>query len=380
MGECVNPSRRCTGGRSARARSSGGFTLLEVLMAVLILGLGLLGLGALLPAVVKQQQRGADDTFGALALKAAEEYLRANTQFNDPDFWTRMASDQNSPIPLDGSWLPLSVEGDDRPLSPDNALPGATVMAFTRTGNPSVLEYRRIPLADRLYPADASGVSQPQMVWDLAIRRRAPRAVNPPYSRESVQVEVAVFVRRIGGQIVVPRNDQGSVSLFRSFQSGGSAFGRWPVSMTINDGLPRQDGRRTIETAYAAPVVVPVIFDPGNELAAGSPTVTVRDRIRVDTTLPGRTTGPFGQASVNIGAANSLNLVGQSGQRLVDNLGNVFTVQAVDRDSNGGVFVRVTPPVPLGVRRTNDGEPQSMTSVVLVPTPPVAMTTFTVNP
>ena len=45
------------------------FTILEVLMAVLIMAIGLLGLGALLPVVIKQQRAGNDAVTGFAAAR-----------------------------------------------------------------------------------------------------------------------------------------------------------------------------------------------------------------------------------------------------------------------------------------------------------------------
>ena len=58
----------------------GAFTLVEVLMAVLILGIGLLGLGAVLPAVVKQQQASTESIMGTVAMNAAQASLRVGRQ------------------------------------------------------------------------------------------------------------------------------------------------------------------------------------------------------------------------------------------------------------------------------------------------------------
>ncbi|MFN0012314.1 MAG: prepilin-type N-terminal cleavage/methylation domain-containing protein [Phycisphaerales bacterium] len=57
-----------------------GFSLVEVLMAILILGIGLLGLGSVLPAVVKQQQASTESAMGSLAMNGARAALKVGRQ------------------------------------------------------------------------------------------------------------------------------------------------------------------------------------------------------------------------------------------------------------------------------------------------------------
>ena len=59
------------------------FTILEVLMAVLIMAIGLLGLGALLPVVIKQQRAGNDAVTGFAAAQTAREQLESGRRTVD---------------------------------------------------------------------------------------------------------------------------------------------------------------------------------------------------------------------------------------------------------------------------------------------------------
>ncbi|MFN9951596.1 MAG: prepilin-type N-terminal cleavage/methylation domain-containing protein, partial [bacterium] len=60
------------------------FTLIEVLLGVLILGLGLLGLASVFPLVVKQQRAAQDVVRGVAAAGGAEAVLRGHSVLNDP--------------------------------------------------------------------------------------------------------------------------------------------------------------------------------------------------------------------------------------------------------------------------------------------------------
>src|ERR1043165_528481 len=58
------------------------FSLVEVLIAILILALGLLGLGAIIPVIVTQQRNATDRTLGIVAAKQAESYLKSRADFD----------------------------------------------------------------------------------------------------------------------------------------------------------------------------------------------------------------------------------------------------------------------------------------------------------
>ena len=51
------------------------FTLVEILISILILALGVLGLGALFPVIIREQRLGADATSGVFASNSSRAML-----------------------------------------------------------------------------------------------------------------------------------------------------------------------------------------------------------------------------------------------------------------------------------------------------------------
>ena len=58
------------------------FTLVEVLMGILILALALLGIGAVIPVVVRTQKAATDATHGVSVANAAESLLASRADIN----------------------------------------------------------------------------------------------------------------------------------------------------------------------------------------------------------------------------------------------------------------------------------------------------------
>src|SRR5688572_3958289 len=68
----------CTNrGAMSATNAPRAFTLIEVLIAVLVLALGLLGLGAVFPVAVRAQRISSDDVLGTAAVNSARAYLNS---------------------------------------------------------------------------------------------------------------------------------------------------------------------------------------------------------------------------------------------------------------------------------------------------------------
>ncbi|MGA1708204.1 MAG: type IV pilus modification PilV family protein, partial [Phycisphaerales bacterium] len=72
--------------RPARLRQRRGFSLIEVLLAVFILGIGIISIGAIFPAGIVQQRQSLDDALGPIVADNALATLRAKLSQTDFGF------------------------------------------------------------------------------------------------------------------------------------------------------------------------------------------------------------------------------------------------------------------------------------------------------
>ena len=388
----MTPSQLNTTLRSPdrQARADGGFSLVEVLMAVLILSLGLLGLGAIMPAVVKQQRVGADQTFGTLAARTVGASVRGNALFNtiNPskvtanvnlrnytrwEGWARClpSAGYTYGLPEDGSWLVLRVDANLNGVGTARAVIGPTAGAGI-TG----VDDAFINLQDRLVPslttvtASAGVTSEPQFVVDLAVRRMKgfdPGQVLagvPQYDRPgNYTVQLALISRRVDQRIRPPAG----VSIMEAIAkvSGTAANRRWPISED-SKGNPLGGGETQGPDSprYSLPYTVNVTFDPA-----------IPDRLvvesAVDSSLPTPTTRLAQTAFQQMAAA---------GQIIVDNLGTIYNVQGADDRVNGPLAVRISPSVVGNTPASGSTDPRRLHQVLVCPQAPASINIITVNP
>ncbi|MDA0802439.1 MAG: prepilin-type N-terminal cleavage/methylation domain-containing protein [Planctomycetota bacterium] len=69
--------------RTAIASTRRGFSLIELLLAVFILAIGIIGVSAIFPAGIVQQRAAQDDTFGPLVAESALSVLRGKVRVRD---------------------------------------------------------------------------------------------------------------------------------------------------------------------------------------------------------------------------------------------------------------------------------------------------------
>ncbi len=420
------------------------FSLIEILVAVLILGLGLLGIGALFPVVIRDQRQSLDTTMGVLAIDSAKAQLtgvslgslitdRKNTgvpwfldlsnaahaggEFS-PTFTGTMLTPlwelqekQNGPMWEEGSssvpgfgfgeWYVPPVRESEG--SGPNYTPWPVIVGVEDGSNPE--KHLSIPLTSRLYPSIGEGgggaLSEPQYVWDVALQR-VPLDFSRDTEREVEEWEVdgngnvivdangvpvgtgrvsrgqrvraAIFVRRLDPRIRLT----GSLSLIEALtdETAPASERRAPVAVDI-DGLPTLDGTYgerpvgDLSEAYSRPITIGVEFREYLSSQNASTEPPVRDRLYFRSATYAK---PMYDDRVR--------LASQIGQKLVDNLGNIYTV--IESGEEGGRrYVRVDPPVPTTLTRTMaDGNPvtvngdkydDALVQVVFTPQIPAAV-------
>jgi type II secretory pathway pseudopilin PulG len=359
--------------------------LIEVLIGIMVLALGLVGLAAVFPTVVRQQQVAADQSNGLSVSKSAiaalkqqadlarplsdAGYLDVNDNdltIDSPEFplnslnlvgWSVLTWDATWSI--DGAWQrpsPVASASANGGLNLDpltgtlvvgRQRPGvfAPVVRHDQNGQPhQVLDPRNIPLGgatielrDRLFPMPLPGVkdvAQPRFVWDVVVRRldEGEKHTSVAYNAGSMRsyrddgVQIVIFVRRIDPGIRVPAGQELSDLL----APVGTNPTRLPVAADAT-GVPTLDGALNYST------IQPLTFD-----------LVIAPAVRYDEI---DLTGP----------AAMLPYAAQIGQQLVDQLGEVHRV------------VEVLEPVNAGTRRVRLDTPMRSDYSVVAPQPSGSM-------
>jgi prepilin-type N-terminal cleavage/methylation domain-containing protein len=370
------------------------FSLIEVLIAILVLGLGLLGLGAVFPAVISEQRRAFDSISGESLAMAVQDQMQSNTEAFDFGLDQSIAAVPTTPeaaVEKFGIWARdpqwdfwLFGVGDPRPQGPDESarptsptnpafltewmVSGAAALGrqggvrttyirpgylaggrwtLNRLSNNSRFE---LPVSARVFPAPSSGVT-PRLVWDPVFRRTA-----------NDEVQVAIFVRRIDDRIRLnPGESLGDAILGLNRPR---ALLPLALSTAEADGgrLTTDDGSLDRAVAYPEILSLPAYVDRATDPSWLMLDVTL-DEINQD-------------SDIN----TSIEFLRRPGQIIVDSLGVVRRVVGTptaargQSTANAQRAIIVDPPFSRSVNL-----PRQNLQIVFTPQPPVAVRVFTLD-
>jgi len=307
------------------------FSLVEVLIAIVVLALGLLGLAAVFPVVVSQQRQAVDSVQGVSLERSAAEAIQNDARLNEfsvgpltnpanRNGWDLLIADTN--------WSDLQqwvLAPDTSASTPMDYVDG--LMTF-RAG--ATVRFR-IGAGERISPqGDALGAqADPRYVWDF-VTRRVGAGIDTVLEDDNVQV--AMFVRRI--------------------DPGIRTREVVPVAVDPATGVPTNDGRgdysevRSIEYRLVDNTNRHIIsLDPSSRVAA------------------------------------LWAFAAQPGQQFVDQLGVVHTVTRVYPSAGAGqpFNVRVQPPISPDVDVINTAQGGADYTMLFTPQIPVAVKVKTIH-
>jgi len=323
------------------SRGIRAFSLIEVLIAVLILAIGMLGLGAIFPVVIKQQRQATEATLGLTAASAARlELINNGSLYGAPLIVPTGGSIEPGPTP---PWTAF-LDTLNRPPRDAGKPKAPTVEVATGRISLGGGGAGLIPMAARLFPAPHSG-SQPRFVWDLLGR-----------SVTGGQIEVFIFVRPIDPNIRV-RPGSTLSDMLAPRNAAGDLLDPLALAVAVDkiSKLPTLTGTGE----YSLPVSLAVRNGAFNDTDADR----TNDRNRI--TLRASTAEERTLAA----AATRVN------QKLIDVLGNVYTVTGIPKDASDPYTVLIDPPVPADVLNAS-----SLERVHFTPQIPVAVTKVKIQP
>lgn len=294
---------------SGRVSVRRGFSLIEVLIAVLVLALGLLGLAAVFPVVIAQQRDAVDRTRGAIVAETVQRMLTdaenlVSFEGLRRDYLFSMQSGNASDVCRTGmdlspeymtflweptwQWVASGSGHWTQQPQVNYERYGDLLVGFGRTYTlecndlPSQAEQQYVvPVTGRLFPQPYSG-EEPQYVWDIV-----PRRVR--LGGNKTGLEMAVFIRRIDPRIAVPRGFTLSDVLTRTRLPANQQ--RLPLGVDV-DGRPTGTGAPANGSGtYSMPQVMPVFVrstEPNTLVLSGTATALQRQRWSAQVAVPGQ--------------------------------------------------------------------------------------------
>jgi len=341
-----------------------GFSLIEVLIAVVVLSLGLLGLGMVFPVVVRQQRQAQDSIQGISAMRSAVEYLRSRSDLlTNPTSPPSTNTNKLWGVAVAFAGKSVTAGFDLWPV-PDQS-PTSNFSLMTNDGTMRVAisssEAATLRVGERLYPSPFDTPSGPQMVWDFSVRKAG-----------TDRYQIALFVRRIDSGIQLPPASGSKRFTISNVLTGigvNSAQRRSPVavfSQGARKGMPSGTGADERGTPFYATLRTILPTGVRSFAGPGIPDTETRRWLKV-----------------SAADASLLSLARQVGQKLIDNRGVVHTVQRVPEGDDYKEWVVLDQPMSPDLF-TDISKPDNKRPVNFVFTPQVpaaaGVYTFNVDP
>lgn len=430
----------------ASARVARAFSLIEILVSIIILGLGMLGLGAIFPVVIREQRLATETVTGTIAGNNVRAIISATIAKNARVEYTHTIKNNNSTFRAEYYGLAGMLAGGCPPeTDPTGSTTGrmppttqglgtgeaygrwATAWSWINVVDPrssprlAELERGRVefpeptsvrqaldnwetpfewvsderPTASQrvIYPIDTLNVSDrltgagggldesPTMIWDMVPRRiykgsnwKMPvggTVIDAP--RPSIQddLQLAVFIRKIDSGIRVKPGSTLRNDLMSAIRTG---LGPLPLGARTNgdptyDGTDGNGGQR-----YSWPITLSGIDD--RTISEASHRVFYFGAVpAAGYTIPNDLKDPNEWLEgIDMSTVGGRALA-QVGQKLIDNLSNVYTVVRVEDSTAipGTKRVRLDPaPQYSDVVQDSNSKPRRLREFLLTPQVPVS--------
>ena len=320
--------------RMDRSHYRRGFSLVEVLLAIFIMGVGVIAIAALFPAGIAQQRRSVDDIIGPIVANNAIAILR--TRLRPDDFGTFEEHIVYDSPTIDGDWTwrrpsvffnitaafpdtiyagSISIFGNSNSnVAPDAWEPDSGVVSIPwntdRYGsNDPLIIFNQ---GERYYPMQTQTrpLTPPQYVWDCMFRRY------------QGNILVAIFVYRV----TIPG---GGSSVYRVPQTNGT-LPPLPIDLLLDPGSPGYD-------TGLNPFMSEGMWD------AGTADMPEAERRLIGATV-NSSTNPYDRQNV-------FQAWQEPRQWIVDQNNNVHRTLSRFVNDSGAVFVELVRPVPEAVYR-----------------------------